>query len=51
MATRGICAGIGTSFNATTFAPRCAETIATLVRDARGLRMQHEERCAPGLRP
>ena len=45
MATGGICEGIGRSFNATTYAARCADAIATLVRDARGLQMQHDEKC------
>lgn len=42
--TAGICAGIERSFNATTYAPQCSERIAEYAREARGLRMQHEER-------
>ena len=39
----GICAGISTSFNATEYLPRCMAEIKHLARDARGLRMQHDD--------
>ena len=40
---RGICAGIASSFNATSYMAGCSAESAHLAREARGLRMQHDD--------
>ena len=39
----GICRGIASSFNATPYLPTCNGEITALAREARGLRLQHDE--------